>query len=66
MAVAYLPELEQFRERFAELSSYAVTVRYSEAGDDPPRHKVLQYLAAAQEAVAMVRQHVTEASPDGQ
>ncbi len=55
MAVTHLTDLEPFRERLAEISNYAVEVRYPDDWFEPSREEAIQSLAVAEEIVARVR-----------
>lgn len=60
MAVVHLPDLEAFRESLAEMSNYAVEVRYPDDRFDPSREEAVQALAIAEEIVTKVRQKISE------
>lgn len=51
MAIAYLPELGNFRTHFAEISNYSVEVRYPDDWFEPSRDEAFQALSTAEEAV---------------
>jgi HEPN domain-containing protein len=55
IAAAYLPALQNYRTAFAEMSDYAVGVRYPEEIFEPARGDVLRYLALAEEVVQRVK-----------
>jgi HEPN domain-containing protein len=55
LALPLLPELEVFRERFADMAAYAVDVRYPDLGFDPSRDETFAALALAESIVAKVR-----------
>jgi len=59
MAVAHLPDLEAFRESLAEMSNYAVEVRYPDDWFEPSREEAVQSLAVAEEVVIKVRQKIS-------
>jgi HEPN domain-containing protein len=52
LTLPLLPDLEVFREQFADLDAYAVDVRYPDLGLDPTRAEAL---ALAEAIVAKVR-----------
>jgi len=64
-AVSYLPELETYRESFAEITNYAVEVRYPASWFDPPEADAREAMAVAEAAVACVRRAVTIPPPRG-
>lgn len=52
-AASRVPELERFREMCAQLSDYAVAVRYPGEADDPAREEAAEAVDAAQEILAI-------------
>ena len=55
LARAVLPDLERFRNAFAELTDYAVEVRYPGDFIDPSREDAQAALETARQVVEMVR-----------
>ena len=60
IALPLMPQLDDYRERFAEMSAYAVQTRYPAHWPSPGRDQALRAMAVAQEILAMVRQHAAE------
>ena len=52
-AVSRAPELQRFREVCAQLSEYAVAVRYPGETDDPGREEAAEAVNAAQEILSI-------------
>ncbi len=55
LALPYLPELEDFREDFAEMSNYAVTVRYPEDWFEPDRKDTQHSLDVAEQVIIKIK-----------
>jgi HEPN domain-containing protein len=53
--LSILPELEEFREKFADMETYAVDVRYPDLGFDPSRDEAFEALALAEAIVMKVK-----------
>jgi hypothetical protein len=50
-----LADLDSYRERFADMETYAVDIRYPDLGFDPSREEALEALALSQEIVGKIR-----------
>jgi HEPN domain-containing protein len=55
LALPLMPELDQDRERFANMDAYAVDIRYPDLGFDPSREETLEALALSETVVAKIR-----------
>jgi HEPN domain-containing protein len=55
LVLPLMPDLDRDRERFADMDTYAVDIRYPDVGFDPSREEALQALALAEEVVAKLR-----------
>ena len=62
MAVPFLPELEEFRENFAEMSNYAVEVRYPSDYLEPTRDDASKSINIADEVLKKVRHEMNKIS----
>jgi HEPN domain-containing protein len=58
LTLLLLPDLEEFRERFADMEAYAVDIRYPDFGFDPSRDEAFEALALAESIVIKVRNQV--------
>jgi HEPN domain-containing protein len=54
MVLPFAPELEMYRERFAEISGYAIEVRYPSDLVEPTREEALQAFKFAEEVVQKI------------
>jgi len=64
LALPRLPEMERYRERFAELTEYAVEMRYPDDSFEPPRDEALSALSFADEMVSRIRRELSKASSE--
>ena len=55
LALPLMPDLNLYREQFADMEAYAVDVRYPDLGFDPSREEALAALALSEEVAAKVR-----------
>ncbi len=55
LVLPLMPDLDRDRERFADMDTYAVDIRYPDVGFDPSREEALQALTLAEEVVAKMR-----------
>ena len=55
LALTFIPELNEYREEFADMETYAVDIRYPDLGFDPSRDEALAALALSEKIVAKVR-----------
>lgn len=55
LTLPLLPELELYREQFADMESYAVDIRYPDWGFDPSREEALASLALAEAVITKIR-----------
>jgi HEPN domain-containing protein len=55
LALPFMPELDNDREGFADMETYAVDLRYPDLGFDPPRSDAVDALALAEETVTKIR-----------
>ena len=55
LALPLMPNLDRYREQFADMEAYAVNVRYPDLGFDPPREEALAALALSEEVVAEIQ-----------
>ena len=55
LALLFIPELNEHREQFADMESYAVDIRYPDLGFDPSRDEALAALALSEKVVAKIR-----------
>jgi HEPN domain-containing protein len=55
LSLSLLPDLDLYREKFADMETYAVDIRYPDLGFDPSREEALVALVLAEEVVAKVR-----------
>lgn len=60
LALPFMPDLDDDREGFADLESYAVDVCYPDLGFDPPRSDALTALALAEATVFKIRATVSK------
>ncbi|MBC8180332.1 HEPN domain-containing protein [candidate division KSB1 bacterium] len=58
LALQFLPELEKMRTELAEISNYAVEVRYPDDWFEPSRDDALQALEIAKKIVKSVKQKI--------
>jgi HEPN domain-containing protein len=58
MVLPFAPELEMYRERLAELSGYAIEVRYPSDMVEPTREEALQAFKFAEEVVRKISGHL--------
>jgi len=59
LAAPHLLEMGRYRERLAELTEYAVELRYPDESFEPSRGESSQALSLAEEIVARTRQQVS-------
>jgi len=57
LALRFMPEIERFRERFAEMSAHGVEFRYPLGLPDPSREEAKAALAVAKKVLTDVRSH---------
>jgi HEPN domain-containing protein len=55
LVLPLMPDLDRDRERFADMHTDAVDIRYPDVGFDPSREEALPALAWAEEVVAKLR-----------
>ncbi len=55
LALLLMPDLDLYREQFADMETYAVDIRYPDLGFDPLREEAIDALALAEEVVEKVR-----------
>jgi HEPN domain-containing protein len=55
LALPLMPDLDLYRERFADMETYAVDIRYPDLGFDPSREEALEALALSEEVVSKIR-----------
>jgi HEPN domain-containing protein len=55
LTLALMPDLDLYREQFADMETYAVDMRYPDLGFDPSREEALAALALSQEVVSKIR-----------
>jgi HEPN domain-containing protein len=55
LTLVLMPDLDSYREQFADMETYAVDIRYPDLGFDPSREEALEALALSQEIVGKVR-----------
>ena len=55
LALALMPQLEDYRERFAVMTAYAVQTRYPTDWASPSRDEALAALAVAEEVLGLIR-----------
>jgi HEPN domain-containing protein len=55
LALPIMPEMDGYREQFADMETYAVDIRYPDLGFDPSREEALEALALSEEVVAKIR-----------
>jgi HEPN domain-containing protein len=55
LTLALMPDLDLYREQFADMETYAVDMRYPDLGFDPSREEALAALSLAQEVVSKIR-----------
>jgi len=60
IAVTYLPDLSEFRPNLAEMTDYAIEVRYPDDWFEPTRDEALQALALAELIVERVKGRVRD------
>lgn len=58
VSTKFMPELAQYREPFAELSSYAVEARYPTGDFEPSRADAKQALSVAEAVFEIIRNHL--------
>lgn len=60
LALTYLPELENFRTDFAEITNYSVEVRYPDVWLEPSREDAEHALKIAEQIVTNVRKKMQQ------
>jgi len=59
MVLLSAPQLEAFRERFAEMSAYAIETRYPGEWEEPDRDMAMQALTVAEDVVRIAKRAVS-------
>ena len=54
LALLLMPDLDLYREQFADMETYAVDVRYPDLGFDPSREDALAALELSEEVIAKI------------
>ena len=62
LAMRFVDDLGRFRERFAELSAYAVEIRYPGDWSEPSREEAQEALSSAEEVMNLLKQKLAESS----
>ncbi|MCX5961606.1 MAG: HEPN domain-containing protein [Cyanobacteria bacterium] len=60
LALPFIPDLDNDREGFADMESYAVDVRYPDLGFDPLRSDAIIALSLAEATVFKIREKVSK------
>ncbi len=55
LTLGLMPDLDLYREQFADMETYAVDMRYPDLGFDPLREEALAALALSREVVTKIR-----------